>query len=89
MSMITVYYPNGKELAMTHYCSSHNQPHMIAKAGTHAFVTDSVANLTSKDAEHMKAVSFDFKDADHFTATWINTTAGKEQSVPFNFTRVP
>ncbi len=87
MSMITVYYPNGQDLAMTHYCSGHNQPHMVAKAGTHVFVTDSVANL-AKDAEYMKAVTFDFKDGDHFTATWVNTKGGKEQPVPFNFTRV-
>ncbi|HSP13361.1 MAG TPA: hypothetical protein VLV78_01265 [Thermoanaerobaculia bacterium] len=88
MSMITVYTPNGQDLAMTHYCSSHNQPHMVARAGTYGFVADSVANLSSKDAEHMSAVSFDFKDADHFTATWVHSAGGKEQPTPFNFTRV-
>src|SRR3989442_1516125 len=29
-SMITVYYPAGDSVAMTHYCSGHNQPHMKA-----------------------------------------------------------
>jgi hypothetical protein len=87
-SMITVYTPNGNDLAMTHYCSSHNQPHMVAKGGSFTFVADSVANLPTKDAEHMSGVTFDFKDADHFTATWVHNTGGNEQPLAFNFTRV-
>jgi hypothetical protein len=87
-SMITVYTPDGNDLAMTHYCSSHNQPHMVAKAGGYSFVADKVANLSSNDAEHMSAVRFDFKDANHFTATWVHNAGGKEQPVPFNFTRI-
>jgi hypothetical protein len=90
VSMITVYYPTSKGVAMTHYCSGHNQPHMVAKGGGEkvSFSEVSVDNLPSKDAEHMKAVDFAFQDADHFTATWTNTSKGKETPVPFNFTRV-
>ena len=28
--MVTVYYPDGDRLMMTHYCSMHNQPRMRA-----------------------------------------------------------
>ncbi len=89
-SMITVYYPTSSGVAMTHYCSGHNQPHMVAKSSGDnlAFKAVSYDNLASKDAQHMKAVNFAFKDADHFTATWTNTEKGKEMPVPFNFTRV-
>ena len=89
-SMVTVYYPTSSGVAMTHYCSGHNQPHMVAKAGGEnlKFSAVSYDNLASKDAQHMKAVDIAFKDADHFTETWTNSEMGKEMVVPFNFTRV-
>ena len=89
-NMVTVYYPTADGVAMTHYCSTHNQPHMVATGGGDnvSFSEVSVDNLPSKDAEHMKAVDFAFKDANHFTATWTRTEGGKDGAVPFNFVRV-
>ncbi len=89
-NMVTVYYPTADGIAMTHYCSSHNQPHMIASGGADkiSFAEVSVDNLPSKDAEHMKGVDFTFNDADHFTATWMHSGGGKDMAVPFNFARV-
>ncbi len=89
-NMVTVYYPTADGVAMTHYCSSHNQPHMVATGGGQnlSFSEVSVDNLPSKDAEHMKAVDFAFKDKNHFTATWIHTADGKDMPVPFEFVRV-
>ena len=91
-SMITVYYPAGGDVAMTHYCAGHNQPHMRAASSsdgqTLKFAMDSIDNLPSKDADHMDAVVFTFKDADHFTAQWRSTAAGKSSVTPFEFTRV-
>lgn len=89
--MITVYYPTADGVAMTHYCSSHNQPHMVAKgagADKVSFSEVSVDNLPSKDAMHMDGVDFAFTDANHFTATWKMAAGGSESPVPFNFTRV-
>ena len=90
-SMITVYYPAGNNIVMTHYCSAHNQPHMKASgsdAQRVSFTATSIENLTSKSAEHMNGVQFTFRDNDHFTATWNNVAGGKSVSVPFEFTRV-
>jgi hypothetical protein len=91
-SMITVYYPVGSDIAMTHYCSGHNQPHMRAAATADGqplrFAMTSIDNLPSKDADHMDGVVFTFKDADHFRAQWSSAAAGKTSSVPFEFTRV-
>lgn len=89
-NMVTVYYPTAGGVAMTHYCSSHNQPHMVATgAGPNvSFSEVSVDNLPSKDAEHMKAVDFAFMDANHFTATWMHSGGGKDMAVPFHFVRV-
>ena len=90
-SMITVYYPAGNDIAMTHYCSGHNQPHMKA-SGSNAesvkFTATSIDNLASANAQHMDGVQFTFKDADHFTAAWSNSEGGKSMTVPFEFTRV-
>ena len=90
-SMVSVFYSTKDGVAMTHYCAGHNQPHMVAKgtgAGNVSFSEVSVDNLPSKDAQHMSAVDFAFKDADHFTATWVNSAAGKNMPVAFVFTRV-
>ena len=90
VSMITVYYPAGRNLAMTHYCSGHNQPHMTANGADPQvleFAATSVDNLLSKDAEHMEGVTFTFKDSDHFTAAWTNVGGGKSNTIPFEFAR--
>ncbi len=90
-TMITVYYPSGNDIAMTHYCSGHNQPHMKASGASAErvkFAATSVDNLPSKDAMHMDGVQFTFKDADHFTAAWSHAAGGQHQTIPFEFTRV-
>lgn len=49
-SMITVYYPSGNDVSMTHFCSEHNQPQMIAKGSGGQnldFSLVSVSNLAS------------------------------------------
>ena len=90
-SMITVYYPTGNSVAMTHYCSRHNQAHMKASGSSAEvvqFTETSIDNLESKSAHHMAGVQFNFRDNDHFTATWNSVGDGKSMSVPFEFTRV-
>jgi hypothetical protein len=90
-SMITVYYPAGNDIVMTHYCSRHNQPHMKASGASAElvkFTETSIDNLESKSDHHMNGVQFTFRDADHFTATWNSVGDGKSMAVPFEFTRV-
>jgi hypothetical protein len=92
-SMITVYYPQNGGVAMTHYCSAHNQPHMFAKLGDDPkslhYKTISVDNLNSKNDGHMAGVTFTFKDADHFAADWNYEVNGKSAPHPgFEYTRV-
>ena len=90
-SMVSVYYPAGSNIVMTHYCSNHNQPHMNASgADTQSvkFTATSIDNLASKTDHHMNGVQFTFRDSDHFTATWNSIAGGKSMAVPFEFTRV-
>jgi len=90
-SMITVYYPAGSDIVMTHYCSGHNQPHMKASgadAQSVKFTATSIENLASRSDDHMNGVQFTFRDNDHFTATWNNIAGGKSMAIPFEFMRV-
>ena len=87
-TMVSVYYPTVDGVAMTHYCTAHNQPHMVATGGNLSFSQVSIDNLQSKDSMQMKAVDFALKDANHFTSTWTIANGGKETSAPFNFVRV-
>jgi len=91
--MVTMYYPDGDSLMMTHYCSAHNQPRMRSltastetKRITFEFVD--VTNLSSPDAGHMKKLVVTFADGDHFTQEWTWTQKGKEKTEVIDFERM-
>src|SRR5512139_3292801 len=70
--MVTMYYPDGDHLMMTHYCSAHNQPRMRTETASTdiknlTFDLLDVTNLASPDAGHMKKLVVTFADKDHFT----------------------
>jgi hypothetical protein len=76
--MVTMYYLDGDDLVMTHYCSMGNQPHMKAQAfkaeagkpATLRFAcTGGGTNMTETDA-HMHAAELTFTDKDHLAARW-------------------
>jgi hypothetical protein len=80
--MITVIYPDGDSLLLTHYCMLGNQPHMQAKpkAGDHtvAFEFIKATNLKSDKDMYMRNVTFTFVDKDHLKTEWTNYNEGKE-----------
>ena len=84
VEMITMYYVDGDQLKLTHYCMAGNQPTMV---GTYApetktlkFDFTSVTNLKSPDAGHMHHAVYTFIDNDHFKTTW---TFRKDQKDAF------
>ena len=90
--MVTMYYPDGDHLMMTHYCSAHNQPRMRSEgvnAGGKNITFDFVdaTNLSAPDAGHMKKLVVTFADADHFTQEWTWAEKGKEGTEVINFER--
>jgi hypothetical protein len=90
--MITVYYLDGDQLMMTHYCMANNQPRMRSDASTSSptsikFSFVDVTNLSSPDAGHMYAHSLVWKDADHVTSHWTWREAGKDTEDTFELTR--
>ena len=90
--MVTMYTPDGERVAMTHYCSIGNQPHMETPAVSanqkqFDFSFTSAGNLADANGMHMNHMVLEIKDADHFSETWTMSANGKEQKETFNFVR--
>jgi hypothetical protein len=72
--MVTVYHDYGGKLALTHYCSLGNQPHMdITNSGdsTMQFVlSDRAPNLVSINEMHMHAHGIAIDGKNSMTQTW-------------------
>lgn len=90
--MITIYTPNGDHLALTHYCSIGNQPHMETRAVSadqkeFDFTFTGAGNLSDPKAPHMHHMTLKIQDQDHFSETWTMDGNGPEHTMTFNFTR--
>jgi hypothetical protein len=84
VEMITLYYLDGDQLKMTHYCMAGNQPTMH---GTYApdtktltFDFEGATNLKSPNDGHMHHAVYTFIDNDHFKTAW---TFQKDQKDAF------
>jgi len=91
--MVTVYYPDGDRLMMTHYCSLHNQPRMradVAAADGRKLLFNFVdaTNLSSPDAMHMHKLAVNLEDKDHFVQEWTWKSGEKEGTVVFRLERM-
>ena len=74
VEMITLYYLDGDQLKLTHYCMAGNQPTMTGtytpETKTVKFDFASITNLTNPDAGHMHHAVYTFVDKDHFKTRW-------------------
>jgi hypothetical protein len=84
VEMITLYYLDGNQLKMTHYCMAGNQPTMRGNyapdAKTLTFEFEGATNLKSPNDGHMHHAVYTFIDGDHFKTTW---TFRKDQKDAF------
>jgi hypothetical protein len=90
--MITMYTPDGARVAMTHYCSIGNQPHMqtepvSADQKEFDFAFTGAGNLADEKGPHMHHMTLKIQDADHFTETWTMAGGGQERKATLNFVR--
>jgi len=89
--MVTVYYPDGSQVMLTHYCTLANQPRMrTTQAGSGnqlEFDFVDATNMKSPADPHMDKVRFTFADADHFAQEWTMKHDGKEMPLTFHFER--
>jgi len=91
--MVTVYYPDGNRLMMTHYCSLHNQPRMrtdtaTAESGKLIFDFVDATNMSSPDAMHMHKLAVTFDGKDRFVQEWTWKSGEKEGTVVFRLERM-
>ncbi|HYL06590.1 MAG TPA: hypothetical protein VE075_11145 [Thermoanaerobaculia bacterium] len=90
-AMVTVYYPDGSQVMLTHYCTLGNHPRMrTAGAPTGnslSFTFVDATNMKAASDAHMDGLKLTFADADHFSQTWVMKKDGKETPVTFNFER--
>jgi hypothetical protein len=74
IEMTTLYYLDGGDVKLTHYCMAGNQPTMRGtyspETKTITFDLVSISNLKSPDDGHMHHATYTFLDNDHFKTTW-------------------
>jgi uncharacterized protein (TIGR03066 family) len=84
VEMITLYYLDGEQLKLTHYCMAGNQPTMhgayAPDTKTITFEFEGATNLKSPNDGHMHHAVYTFIDSDHFKTTW---TFRKDQKDAF------
>jgi len=89
--MVTMYYPDGNSVMMTHYCMAQNQPRMKASASadakTMSFQFVDATNLASANAGHMHHLVLSFPDDKHLSEQWTWTQDGKDKVDTMTLTR--
>lgn len=89
--MVSMYYVNGDDLLMTHFCPTNNQPRMKAvislDLNTVSFDFMDATNLRGPNAGHMHRAVFLFSDADHYTEEWTWKQADKNSTMHFEMHR--
>jgi len=82
--MTTLYYLDGGDVKLTHYCMAGNQPTMRGtyspETKTLTFELVSISNLKNPNDGHMHHATYTFLDQDHFKTTW---TFRKDQKDSF------
>ena len=81
MEMVSVYYRDGDQLVLTHYCCAGNQPRMRAKIGDTKdeviFEFAGGSNLNPAKDVHVHDGRIRFLDADHLHTEWEHYADGK------------
>lgn len=80
--MVTMYYMDGPDLVLTHYCAAHNQPHMKAEKAANdrqlIFKFAGGSNIDPAKDGHMHDLTMTFIDADHIRSEWTYYADGKK-----------
>ena len=84
VEMITMYYLDGGQVKLTHYCMAGNQPTMrgsyAPETKTLTFDFQNATNLKTPNDGHMHHAVYKFIDNDHFQTVW---TFQKDQKDAF------
>jgi hypothetical protein len=81
--MVSVYYADGDQIVMTHYCILGNQPRMTVRPGsdtsTLEFVCQGGGNLEDENVPHMHAATYRFIDDEHMQVSGTLSSQGKTE----------
>src|ERR1700674_3381576 len=89
--MVSMYYVDGDQLLMTHFCPSNNQPRMKATISpdlkTISFDFLDATNLPGPQAGHMHRAVYVFTDSDHYSEEWTWKKEGKDTKFHYEMTK--
>jgi hypothetical protein len=90
--MVSMYYVDGDQLLMTHFCPTNNQPRMkaviSADLSTVTFDFLDATNLPGPQAGHMHRAVFLFSaDPGHYSEEWTWKQEGKDSKMYFEMQR--
>ena len=90
--MVSVYHPEGKTVAMTHYCMLGNQPTMTMKKSdgkSASFEVMGNKGLSSAKEMHMHALNIKWNGDKAMTEEWTSYNKGKKaDTAVFNFKKM-
>jgi hypothetical protein len=79
--MVTLYYVDGPDVVLTHYCALGNQPHLkldtTGPANQLAFKFVNGSNMDPAKDMHMHEGTITIVDDEHFTSAWAAYQNGK------------
>jgi hypothetical protein len=80
--MVTMYFLDGDQVRLTHYCAGGNQPSLVGtytpETNTLTFNFVSATNLKSPNDSHMHHLVIQFLDKDHFHSAWTSQEDQKD-----------
>ncbi len=90
--MVSMYYVDGDQLLMTHFCPSNNQPRMKAiispDLNTVTFDFLDATNLPGPQTGHMHRAVFLFSaDPNHYSEEWTWKQEGKDHKMSYEMER--
>jgi len=89
--MVSMYYVDGDQLLMTHFCPTNNQPRMKAVISPDLNIVTfdflDATNLPGPQAGHMHRAVFLFSDPGHYSEEWTWKQEGKDTKMYFEMQR--
>jgi hypothetical protein len=89
--MTSMYYVNGDDLLMTHFCPTKNQPRMkatiSADLNTVSFDFMDATNMKGPNAGHMHRAVFTFSDTEHYAEEWTWKQQDKSTTIRYEMQR--
>src|SRR5258708_26467990 len=86
---VTMFYVDGDQLTLIHYCDAGNRPRMTGKMSSDGKTVEfELKDISGSTAYHMHHSVFTFIDADHHTEDWTFMMKDKPIHAHFDLQRI-